>query len=69
MASSSSNSKFVDITSVAEFIEGQENEYTKKKTRQCSVKDCRRNSLTRTEFIHQRIYRNSTKEKENENAP
>ena len=34
MASSSSNSKFVDRTSLEEFIEGQENEYTKKKTKQ-----------------------------------
>ena len=32
--SSSSNSKFVDIPSVEEFIGGQENEYTKKKTEQ-----------------------------------
>ena len=34
MASSSSNSRFADITSVEEFIEGQENENTKKKTEQ-----------------------------------
>ena len=34
MASSSSNSRFADITSVEEFIEGQENENTRKKTEQ-----------------------------------
>ena len=34
MASSSSNSRFADITSVEEFIEGQDNENTRKKTEQ-----------------------------------
>ena len=34
MVSSSSNSRFADITSVEEFIEGQENNNTKKKTEQ-----------------------------------
>ena len=34
MASSSSNSRFADVTSVEEFIEGQENENTRKKTEQ-----------------------------------
>ena len=34
MASSSSNSRFADITSVEEFIEGQENENTRRKTEQ-----------------------------------
>ena len=34
MASSSSNSRFADVTSVEEFIEGQENNNTKKKTEQ-----------------------------------
>ena len=34
MASSSSNSRFADITSVEECIEGQENENTRKKTEQ-----------------------------------
>ena len=34
MVSSSSNSRFADITSEEEFIEGQENENTRKKTEQ-----------------------------------
>ena len=71
MASSSATLRFADIVSVKEFIEGQENENTRKKTEQNIALLTLKGEFRaledippwHTQFIHQRIRYNIEKEK------